>query len=134
MAPDPRSGVTALELDEGLRRRLHAAGEQIAWSAARGAPRGGSGRTARLHEEEARVETLEREGAATVEVTAGPVGAVVLLLEADRRGAPTELGARAAAGRFPDGSIVGAWGGAALVAASRPTIRDLIELARYALP
>jgi hypothetical protein len=127
-----------LPLDAGLLERLREAGRRIAWRPAR--PRGRSRgattvRLARLGDEEARVETREDSPGTTVEVTAGPVGAVVLLLEADRRGPPTELGSRNAgrAPAFPGGSIVVGWGTGPLRADSRPTVHDLVELARYAL-
>jgi hypothetical protein len=130
--------VSALGLDDGLLRRLRDAGTRIVWRPERAVPRprGRSpARWARLGDEEARVETVASAVRATVEVTAGPVGAVVLLLEADRRGPPTTLGSRNATARgpFPDGSIVAAWGTGDLPADARPTVRDLVELARYAL-
>ena len=126
-------------LDEGLRRRLAAAGTAIAWRSSRPAGakhRAVSSRIARLRDEEARVETREGPGGTTVEVTAGPVGAVILLLEADRRGPPSSLGSRngARGGPFPDGSIAAQWGAGELAGDARPTLRDLVELARYALP
>ena len=131
--------MSALGIDAGLLERLRAAGDRIAWRPAglsRGRRRVPGARIARLAEEEARVETVETAKGACVEVASGPVGAVVLLLEADRRGSPSRLGSRNA-GRspaFPDGSIVAVWGTAALSADATPTVRDLVELARYALP
>jgi len=129
--------MNVLGIDDGLLRRLREAGRTVAW---RPAPSNGRGaasttrRLARLRDEEARVETVERVHGATVEVTAGPVGALVLLLEADRRGPPSSLGSKTArAGAFPAGSIVAAWGDAPVPADARPTIRDLVDLARYAL-
>jgi hypothetical protein len=131
--------VSGLEIDQGLLRRLRAAGAKISWRAAvapahrRGGP---DARLARLAEEDARVETTQGSAGAVVEVDSGPVGAVVLLLEADRRGPPSHLGSRAA-GRspsFPAGSIVAAWGTARPEADATPSVRDLVELARYALP
>jgi len=131
--------VSALGLDDGLLIRLRTAGATIVWRPALPAPRaraGGAVRVARLGDEEAKVETREGASGATVEVDAGPVGAVVLLVEADHRGPPSSLGSRN--GRrgspFPDGSIVAAWGEAGVTADARPTLRDLVELARYALP
>jgi hypothetical protein len=132
--------VTVPEIDAGLARRLRAAGSAIVWRAAADAPGGGSAgpaaRVARLGDEEARVEALEGASGTTVEVDAGPVGAVVLLLEADRRGLPSSLGSRNARpdSAFPLGSIVASWGGAEVVADARPTLHDLVKLARYALP
>jgi hypothetical protein len=129
--------VSALGLDDGFLRRLRAAGEAIVWRPVRPAPRArGTFRLARLGDEEARVEAREDASGATVEVDAGPVGAVVLLVEADRRGPPSSLGSRNGkrGSSFPDGSIVAAWGKARVTADARPTVRDLVELARYALP
>ena len=59
----------------------------------------------------------------------------MLLLEIDRRGSPTALGA-AEAGRdpsFPSGAIVAAWGSENVPEDSKPGLADLVELARYAL-
>ena len=130
--------MTELPIDPGLRRRLADAGRAIVWeepsppSRRRGAPRA---RVARLREERARVEVEEAAGRTVVEATAGPVGALVVLLEAERRGAPSSLGSRNAgrAPGFPDGSLVAAWGGEPPAADARPTVRDLVDLARYAL-
>jgi hypothetical protein len=129
--------MSDLALDAGLVRRLRDAGGGIVWRNVGRRLRGGPVcRVARWREEEARVETRDGPQRATVEVTAGPVGAVVLLLEADRRGPPTALGSRNAgrAPSFPDGSIVALWGEGELPADATPTVRDLVELARYALP
>jgi len=131
--------VSGLGLDEGLLRRLREAGGSIAWrSSGRAGPRGRAprARVARLGDEEARVETVEGSSGTTVEVASGPVGALVLLLEADRRGAPTALGSRngSRSGAFPEGSIAARWGPGTLTADATPTLRDLVELARYALP
>ena len=131
------SGPAALSIDPGLLARFREAGRQIAWRAApKGRrPAGRKARIAHLHDEEARVEewgTARRRGMA---VDSGPVGALVLVLEADRRGAPTQLGAENA-GRdraFPSGAIVAAWGEVAVPTDARPTVSDLVELARYAL-
>jgi hypothetical protein len=90
---------------------------------------------AHLHDEEARVEVSGRGQSRRIAVDSGPVGALVLLLEIDRRGPPTVLGA-AEAGRdpsFPAGAIVAAWGTAAVPQDASPGVRDLVELARYAL-
>ena len=131
--------MSSLPIDEGLRRRLRDAGAAIAWRAqGEQGPVGslGAARVARLHEEEATVMVREEPSGAVVEVTAGPVGAVVLLLEADRRGPPAALGSRNArsGSAFPLGSILATWGTARAEADARPTVRDLVELARYALP
>jgi hypothetical protein len=127
----------AVPADAGLLARFRGAGRQIAWRPApKGRrPTGRKARIAHLHDEEARVEewgTTRRRGIA---VDSGPVGALVLLLEIDRRGAPTHLGAENA-GRnraFPAGAIVAGWGEVTVPTDSRPRIEDLVELARYAL-
>jgi len=128
--------VSELPIDPGLLRRLRDAGRAIVWSDERGRRRAAPARIARLRDESARVVLRLADGAATVEVTSGPVGAVVLLLEADRRGLPAALGARNAGADpgFPDGSIVAAWGTTAVPTDGAPRLGDLVDLARYALP
>lgn len=68
-------------------------------------------------------------------VDSGPVGALVLLLEIDRRGPPTLLTTHAAGQRpgFSQGALEARW--APTRGADEPAIplRDLVELARYAL-
>jgi hypothetical protein len=128
----------AIEIDPGLLTRYRDAGRKIAWrSAPRGArrPAGRRARIAHLNDEEARVEEWGTAKRAGLAVDSGPVGALVVLLEIDRRGPPTALGAENA-GRdaaFPSGAIVAAWGEVTVPTDSRPTVRDLVELARYAL-
>jgi len=127
-----------LEVDAGLLARFRAAGAKIAWRpvparAKRGAP--GRVRVAHLNDEEARVAVSGRGANLRVAVDAGPVGALVLLLEVDRRGPPAALGA-SEAGRepgFPAGAIVAAWGDPEVPTDSEPRVRDLVDLARYAL-
>lgn len=68
-------------------------------------------------------------------VTSGPVGALILLVELDRRGVANRLGS-VNAGReagFPDGAIVAAWGEETPTFDAQPKLRDLVDLARYAL-
>jgi len=134
-------GVSApaapLEIDPGLLARFRDAGRAIAWRAApKGRrPSGRKARVAHLHDEEARVEEWGTAGSRGIAVDSGPVGALVLLLEIDRRGPPAQLGAENA-GRdraFPSGAIVAGWGAVTVPTDSRPTVRDLVELARYAL-
>lgn len=130
--------TSALGIDPGLLTRYRAAGAKIVWRAAPpgGRPKGGTrARIAHLHDEEARVVTTGRGARVRVAVDSGPVGALVLLLEIDRRGPPSALGAKEA-GRdvgFPSGAIVAAWGGAPVPEDSRPGLNDLVKLARYAL-
>jgi len=127
-----------LSIDPGLLGRFREAGRRIAWRAAPRAGRRPAGRRARiahLNDEEARVEEWGTGKRTGIAVDSGPVGALVLLLEFDRRGAPTALGAENA-GRdaaFPSGAIVAAWGEVAVPTDSRPRVEDLVELARYAL-
>lgn len=131
-----RIGLFAV--DPGLRTRFRAAGEKIAWRPVpAGAKRGAAGRVriAHLNDEEAHVAVSTRGSNARMMVDAGPVGALVLLLEIDRRGPPTALGA-SEAGRepgFPSGAIVATWGAYAVPKDSEPRLSDLVELARYAL-
>ena len=126
----------------GLLQRFRSAGAEIQWRDA--APAGRARRAGRasehvriahLHDEEARVEESGRGKQHRVAVDAGPLGALVILLEVDRRGLPSALGA-AEGGKetgFPSGAIVAAWGGASVPLDSVPTLHDLCELARYAL-
>jgi hypothetical protein len=130
--------VSPLTIDPGLLARYREAGRKIAWRSAPKSARRPPGRKARiahLNDEDARVEewgTARRRG---ITVDSGPVGALVLLLEIDRRGPPTSLGAEDA-GRdaaFPSGAIVAAWGEVTVPTDSHPKVEDLVELARYAL-
>lgn len=127
-----------LSLEPGLLARFRAAGSQISWKEV---PRSGPRRTGRaasvahLYDEEARVERWGTGARAGLAVDPGPVGALLIVLEADRRGLPTALGA-SNAGRdavFPGGSIVALWGPGEVPVDSRPRFSDLVEIARYAL-
>jgi hypothetical protein len=130
--------VGPLTIDPGLLVRYRAAGQKIAWrevSTGTRRPAGPRARIAHLHDEEARVEVEARGAHVRITAASGPVGALVLLLEIDRRGSPSALGAQEA-GRnpsFPSGAIVAAWGGESVPEDSRPGLHDLVELARYAL-
>jgi hypothetical protein len=127
-----------LPIDAGLLGRFRDAGGKIAW---RPAPKGGKrpvGRIcqiAHLHDEEARVEQWGAGRRAGVAVDSGPLGALVLILEIDRRGLPAALGAAEAGheSAFPSGAIVAGWGGEPVPKDSVPRLGDLVELARYAL-
>ena len=127
-----------LAIDPALLARYRAAGLTIAWRGALSRGRRRVGRRARiahLHDEETRIEAWSGAGVAHVAVDSGPLGALVLLLEMDRRGPATALGARES-GRdptFPGGAIEAAWGGDTEATDSRPRLSDLVELARYAL-
>ncbi|HYA54841.1 MAG TPA: hypothetical protein VEG42_04480 [Thermoplasmata archaeon] len=134
MSTDPDT----LSVDAGLLARFRAAGEKISWRSVVGGRKRASGtrvRIAHLHDEEARVEVAGRGARWRVVVDSGPVGALVLLLEVDRRGPPGALGA-SEAGRdptFPSGAIVAVWGQSDVPTDSTPRLSDLVDLARYAL-
>ncbi len=127
-----------LPIDAGLLARFREAGGKVAW---RPAPRGRRARPARtariahLHDEEARVESWGNDAAGGLAADSGPVGALVLLLEADRRGALPALAAWNAGTdpAFPQGAVVGTWGEPPPPGDSTPRLRDLVEVARYAL-
>ncbi len=127
-----------VRIDPGLLARYREAGRRIAWRAApKGSKRatGHRARIAHLHDEEARVEEWGTARRAGIAVDSGPVGALVILLEIDRRGPPTHLGAEDA-GRnaaFPSGAIVAVWGDVVVPTDTHPRFEDLVELARYAL-
>ncbi|HXY12750.1 MAG TPA: hypothetical protein VEE83_03740 [Thermoplasmata archaeon] len=125
-------------VDAGLIARFRAAEGKIAWKEApRRVKRPGKGRVrvAHLHDEEARVEVKGEGKKVRVAVDSGPLGALVLLLEIDRRGPRFLLGAAEAGNEpgFPSGAIVAAWGGESVPRDSVPTLFDLVELARYSL-
>ena len=127
-----------LRIDPGLLARYREAGRRIAWRPAPKGPRRPAGhraRVAHLHDEEARVEEWGTGPRARLAVDSGPLGALVILLEIDRRGPPSVLGAEDASrdAAFPSGAIVAAWGEGTVPTDSRPSVRDLVELARYAL-
>ncbi|MGP8072078.1 MAG: hypothetical protein ACLPZM_02985 [Thermoplasmata archaeon] len=126
-----------LGIPPGLLDRFRAAGGQVAWRPANGKSRKGvTVRVAHLFQEEARVETLDEPGGTVVRTDSGPVGALVLLLEADRRGVPRRWCAQSA-GRdpqFPSGALLGVWGSTGDPPSdSAVRVGDLVELARYAL-
>lgn len=133
--------AAGLPIDAGLLARFRAAGSRIQWREV-AAPRrvrgraAGTARIAHLHDEEARVESRDGgSSAATMIVESGPVGALVLVLEMDRRGPATSVTAVAAGERphFDQGAIEARWGTAPSAPAGGPSLSDLVELARYAL-
>lgn len=125
------NGLSGL-VDAGLADRFRRAAPQIQW---RTVPRP-KGRIAHLNDEEARVAPRERDGRAQVTVDAGPVGALVLLLEIDARGAPSGLWTSdARSAPFRGGAFIAAWGDPPEPPeGARPVpLADLVGLARYAL-
>ena len=130
--------ASPLPIDEGLRARFRSAGARIAWRPAAGAGRPSSRRRAQiahLHDEEARVESWGRSPSGGIEVDSGPLGALIVLLEADRRGVLPVLTSREAGTdpAFPQGAIAARWGTDSSRPLPGPTVHDLVELARYAL-
>jgi|HubBroStandDraft_1064217.scaffolds.fasta_scaffold467288_2 hypothetical protein len=127
----------AASVGPGLLQRFRSAGGEIQWREAptpskprRGAAPAERVRIAHLHDEESRI--VDRPDGSIV-VESGPVGALVLLLEIDRRGAPTALEAKAAGALpgFGQGAIEARWG----IGAAGPglPLADVVGLARYAL-
>jgi hypothetical protein len=132
MSPAP------LPIDPGLLARFREAGARIAWRPGPAASRGRKGakvRLAHLHDEEARSESWGSGRSAGVVADSGPLGALILLLEADRRGPPDHLASWNAGTDpgYPQGAVVAAWGPKAPRSDSTPRLSDLVELARYAL-
>ncbi len=131
-----------LGIEPPLLARLRAAAPTIAWRPAEGAAPGRSERRrpspevriAHLHDEEARVETVRRGEELTVTVDSGPVGALVLVVEAEARGPPRRI-ETFEAGKVPGfsaGSIRATWSRSGTSGAA-VSLRELAELARYAL-
>lgn len=130
--------ATSLGIDAGLLARYRDAGVKIAWRPAPRGPKRPKGRKARiahLNDESARVEQWGAGAKTGIAADSGPLGALVILLEIDRRGPPSVIGAQDA-GRDPafgSGALIAEWGGDPLEFDSRPTLHDLVKLARYAL-
>lgn len=128
----------ALPVDPGLLVRFREAGDRIAWRPAssgrakKGTPQA---RVAHLNDEEARVEVSGAAPAGLVRTDSGPVGALVLLLEIDRRGPPRVLRTHEAGALpgFPQGALEAAWGPGATPDVPGLPVADLVGLARYAL-
>lgn len=133
--------MTSLPVDAGLMERFRAAGTKIRWreviEAGRGRARPAKTRVriAHLNDEEARVEAQEIPGGLRLTVDSGPVGALVVLLEADSRGPPGLLAGRDAGTlpAFTQGAIEAGWGPAAHAPPGALGLPDLVALARYAL-
>jgi hypothetical protein len=141
-------------VDAGLRERFRAAGAQVSWrdvEAPKSRSTGASKRTqparkpkappssrvriAHLHDEEARIEETNLGSTTSMIVDSGPVGALILLLELERRGPPALLTTRDAdpGSPFPQGAIEARWNGGATEPEYSLPMGDLIQLARYAL-
>jgi hypothetical protein len=118
-----------------MRERFRAAGAQIEWRPVAG-KRKSAARIAHLFQEEARVEAADGAGGRRVIVDSGPVGALVILLEAEEHGAPREVVALNT-GRepeYPQGALVAVWGRTPAPPHDGPVgVGDLVDLARYAL-
>lgn len=126
------------KIDPGLLARFRGAATQVAWRNAPPMPkrpRGRRVRIAHLHDEEARVESWGTDRAGGCEVDSGPVGALVLVLETERRGRLPRLTSVEATEdpAFRGGAIRAQWGGRATSRATELRLVDLVELARYAL-
>ena len=122
-----------LVVDPGLLDRFRAAGRKMTWRPVVEAGR--DSRIAHLHDEECRVESEGKGEGFRLRVEPGPVGALILLLEIDRRGPPGALEATDAGPEpFGRGALEARWGsvGGALGGRAIPT-SDLVGVARYAL-
>ncbi|MCI4349694.1 MAG: hypothetical protein L3J93_05710 [Thermoplasmata archaeon] len=142
-----------LSIDPGLRERFRAAGAQITWKEADGAAepappkpkgrgkparptrQGPDARIAHLNDEDARVEVLDAKESVVIAVDSGPVGALVLLLEIERRGSPCGLAVRDPdpASTFASGALEARWDDGPPDDVYGLPLEDLVQLARYAL-
>ncbi len=122
-------------IDPGLATRFQTEGARIAWRDAPDDPPGRPGRIAHLYEEEARVERGRTDdGALVLRTDSGPLGALVVVLEWLSSGCAPTVGAIPAGDdpAFPAGGLWAAFGGRATAGTSVP-LREIVELARYAL-
>ena len=132
----PGGRVTPALADPGLLGPVPGGGAEDRLAAGRPGDREAmSVRIAHLHDEEARVESRERAGETTFRTDSGPVGALVLLMEIDRRGAPTRLIAHDAGAvpGFPRAPWRRSGPAGAAPEAGRLPLPDLVSLARYTL-
>jgi hypothetical protein len=92
-------------------------------------------RLAYYHDETARIEQRSVGSEDVLTVTSGPVGALVLIGECARRGVPTSLESRNAGDvpEFPEGAIEARWDANSRTRKHALPLRDVVELARYAL-
>lgn len=129
------SGPAPPAVDPRVIDRFRRAGRSILWAPRESGPEASfRSRVATLHEESARVDERSAAGGREMLVDSSPVGALVLVLEADRHGLPQTLepvaGGRVAG--FPDGALRAVWKSGP---ASTPETawKDVVDLARYAL-
>lgn len=118
----------------GLLARFHAAGEKIAWRPASETEE--NAWIAHLNDEEARMEREEgAEGELRITTDAGPVGALVLLLEIEQWGEPVFVhSVNSKTPPFAQGALEAGWGRTDPRPNGRPLpMEDVIALARYAL-
>lgn len=130
--------ASVLPLESALVARFRAAGEAIRWRDLVSARGSSSLQLARLHEEESRVERSTEPRGVTLLTEAGPLGALVILLEADRRNALPSIRSVEAGSRsdFPEGGIRAQWPrplSRTATESEEVPIQDLVVLARYAL-
>jgi hypothetical protein len=123
-------------VDPGLLERFRRAATEIQWREAPGSVRKTRSKTrvriAHLNDEEARVEVRSPDDWV---VDSGPVGALVLLSETDRRGVVPVLASRNA-GELPgfgQGALEANWSAPERTTPGSVRVADLVALARYAL-
>jgi hypothetical protein len=116
---------------------LRTAGATITWRVTATTFPAATARVAHLHDEETRVEERTGPGGSILIVDAGPVGALIVLLEIDRRGEVPLLTSLSAGvdPEFPQGGLSARWPGSVFPPHGTPELpmADLIALARYAL-
>jgi hypothetical protein len=141
-----------LPIDPGLLERFLDAEQGVEWKHLEPPPRpahsrrgrGGTGAKARTeagarlayyHDETARIEERTAGAEDVLTVTSGPVGALVLVGECARRGLPTSLESKNAGELpdYPEGAIEARWDANARSRKLTLPLRDVVELARYAL-
>ena len=92
-------------------------------------------RLAYYHDETARIEERTVGAEDVITVTSGPVGALVLVGECARRGLPTSLESKNAGElpEYPEGAIEARWDPNVRARTLTLPLRDVVELARFAL-
>ncbi len=131
------SAGPAPAIDPRLALRFRAAGESVHWQEIV-SEQGHRHRLriATLHEQPARIEERRTDSGREMVVDSGPVGALVLVLEVDRRGLPQALRAIPAGeiDGFPDGALKAIWAPTPMPPVPLgPVWKDIVDLARYAL-